>query len=508
MFTRRKSIDENQTVLSGYVSKQEKTDKKKNTGKNLGTPRATNESTSSTPSSTTTKKRHRPISPPDSIKAQSQSKRVHMDKTIENKNHSTDKQGVNNEGQIALNPELTELKRQIFAGFEDLLAPIKQEIKELKDDQKILFEGETNINKSRIEKKFVQNEERQKKLETRISLLEDQLLEKNVIFQGIREEEYEDKSDIKTQIVKAIASTMEGEDFDVKKALAGQTSIDSVERVGKYNPLRTRPVKVKFREKKDVDHLFKNRKNLPRGVFIDKEYSRSTEKERRLLRPVLNAARRLGKYKGRCRLEGPHLVVDGKHYHRQNLHTLPEDLDTVAATSKNNDNVLGFFGELHPFSNFHPCKFSYNGIDYHSSEQFIQAKKAEYFEDDIAKDRILAAEDAQDCKEIARDINNFDKRKWITVAEAICEPGITQKFLQNDNLLRALMSTKGKTLVESSFDDIWGTGVHIASKDALIKSKWRGEGLLGKILMNIRNQQTERIPPTEDVATDTVMNAT
>ena len=162
MFTRRKSIDENQTVLSGYVSKQEKTDKKKNTGKNLGTPRATNESTSSTPSSTTTKKRHRPISPPDSIKAQSQSKRVHMDKTIENKNHSTDKQGVNNKGLIALNPELTELKRQIFAGFEDLLAPIKQEIKELKDDQKILFEGETNINKSRIEKKFVQNEERQK----------------------------------------------------------------------------------------------------------------------------------------------------------------------------------------------------------------------------------------------------------------------------------------------------------------------------------------------------------
>ena len=77
-----------------------------------------------------------------------------MDKTIDNKHHSTDKQGVNNEGQIALNPELTELKRQIFAGFEDLLAPIKQEIKELKDDQKILFEGETNINKSRIEKEI------------------------------------------------------------------------------------------------------------------------------------------------------------------------------------------------------------------------------------------------------------------------------------------------------------------------------------------------------------------
>ena len=43
---------------------------------------------------------------------------------------------MNNEGQVPLNPELTELRRQIFAGFETLLAPIKQEIKELKDDQK------------------------------------------------------------------------------------------------------------------------------------------------------------------------------------------------------------------------------------------------------------------------------------------------------------------------------------------------------------------------------------
>ena len=90
-----------------------------------------------------------------------------------------------------------------------------------------------------------------------------------------------------------MANTMEGDDLEAKKTLAGLTSIDSVERVGKFNPLRIRPVKVKFREKKDVDHLFKNRKELPWGVFIDKKYSRSTEKERRLLRPVLNAARKL-----------------------------------------------------------------------------------------------------------------------------------------------------------------------------------------------------------------------
>ena len=291
MFGRRKSLDENQTVLSNFV-KGEKIIKKI-TGKSpCSNPSQKHPSTPGSLNASPSRKRIRPLSPNNNSDIES-NKRAHLDKEMENnttEDHDT--------STVPLNPERTELKRQIFAGFETLLAPIKKEIKELKDDQKTLFEGQTTTCAPKIERKFVQSEERHKKLESRISRLEDQLLEKNVIFQGIHEEEYEDKSDIKAQIVKAIANTMDGEDYDAKKSLAGQTSIDSVERVGKYNPLRIRPVKVKFREKKDVDNLFKNRKKLPRGVYIDKEYSRTTEKERRLLRPVLNIGRKMGKYKG------------------------------------------------------------------------------------------------------------------------------------------------------------------------------------------------------------------
>ena len=177
---------------------------------------------------------------------------------------------------------------------------------------------------------------------------------------------------------------------------------------------------------------------------------------------------------------------------------MPADLDTVAATSKSNETVLGFFGELHPFSNFHPCKFSWDGIDYNSSEQFIQTKKAEYFDDNIAREHILTAEDAQDCKEIAWDINNFNKRVWSSIAKHLCEPGISQKFLQNRKLMTSLLETENKTLVESSFDDIWGTGIHIASRDALMRDKWRGVGLLGKILMGICDSQKESNLLTND----------
>ena len=470
----------------------------KSTGRKTSTPKSNLKGTPK--ANSTGKKRERPLSPTDNTLTD-QNKRMHMEQNIVEAGAVG---GNNMPEEVPINPELTELKRQIFAGFACMLDPIKQEIKDIKEDQRILFDSEKFTNETKIERRFVQTNEKQRKLENRISILEDKLLEKNVIFQGIYEDEYEDRADIKTQIVKAMATTMTGADFDEKKKAAGKTSIDTVERVGKYHPLRTRPVKVKFLEKKDVDNLFRNRKKLPKGVFIENEFSRATEKERRLVRPILKAARRSEKYKGKVRMDGQHLVIDGKHYHRQNLHTLPVDLDPIEASSKTNETILGFFGELHPFSNFHPCRFTIDGQEFHSSEQFIQMKVAEYFEDDIAKERILNAEDAQDCKDISKDINNFNKHEWSKVAEKLCEPGITQKFLQNERLLAHLMNTGSKVIVESSHDDVWGTGQHLNGKEALNKSKWTSPGILGKILMSIRDRQVEPyLMGTEAASTNT-----
>ena len=47
-------------------------------------------------------------------------------------------------------------------------------------------------------------------------------------------------------------------------------------------------------------------------------------------------------------MEGTHVVIDGKHYHRDNLHTLPDELNTFDVTSNSNRDCLGFFGELPP----------------------------------------------------------------------------------------------------------------------------------------------------------------
>ena len=102
-------------------------------------------------------------------------------------------------------------------------------------------------------------------------------------------------------------------------------------------------MKVKFNDKADVETLLKNKRSLPRGVYVDREYSKATEKEQRYLRPLLKAARHLDKYKKKSRMEGPHLVLDGKHYYRGNLHTLPSELDPTEVTSKSDENTVAFF---------------------------------------------------------------------------------------------------------------------------------------------------------------------
>ena len=200
-------------------------------------------------------------------------------------------------------------------------------------------------------------------------------------------------------------------------------------------------------------------------------------------------------------MEGTHVVIDRKHYHRHNLHTLPGELNNFDVTSDSYSDTLGFFGELHPLSNFHPCQFKCEGEELNSSEQYIQWKKAAFFKDYPTMTRILNCEDAMDNKETARDTNNFDRKSWNEVAEELCYEGVKQKFLQNQHLLDELLQTGNKTLVESSYDDVWGTGLPLSNRNCLVKEHWKSFRILGRILMNIResanNEDTQIMDDTE-----------
>ena len=54
--------------------------------------------------------------------------------------------------------------------------------------------------------------------------------------------------------------------------------------------------------------------------------------------------------------------------------------------------------------------------------------------------------------------------------------------------MRVLVNTGKKTLVESSYDKIWGTGIPLTDPSCLDQSKWHSPGILSKLLMDIRSK--------------------
>jgi len=83
---------------------------------------------------------------------------------------------------------------------------------------------------------------------------------------------------------------------------------------------------------------------------------------------------------------------------------------------------------------------------------------------------------------------NFDAAVWDSSAYSIVVEGNRHKFSQHENLLKFLLSTGNKVLVEASPSDaIWGIGLPQDSNEAMNPFRWRGTNLLGFVLMEVRD---------------------
>ena len=116
--------------------------------------------------------------------------------------------------------------------------------------------------------------------------------------------------------------------------------------------------------------------------------------------------------------------------------------------------------------------------------------------------QVMTAEDALDCKLIARDTVGYDERRWKEVAYQECYKGLFAKFEQNPSLRQVLLQTGEKTIVESSYDKLWGTGVPLSDPACLDKTKWYNPGILGAILMDIRTKLKHGIELTDSELMD------
>lgn len=161
-----------------------------------------------------------------------------------------------------------------------------------------------------------------------------------------------------------------------------------------------------------------------------------------------------------------------------------------------NNEILFYshYGYWGCFSNFYPCKFKENDIEYNCTEQYLMKKKQELFDplNQNLSNKILSTINPAEIKKLGRSVKNFNQDIWNLNKFRIMKDGLKLKFSQNTELKIKLKDTNNKKLYEASpYDKIWGTGFD--RNDTLKKivsndTSDLGENLLGKALEAIREQ--------------------
>lgn len=140
-------------------------------------------------------------------------------------------------------------------------------------------------------------------------------------------------------------------------------------------------------------------------------------------------------------------------------------------------------------SNWYPSRFSVDGVDFSSMEQFMMFRKALCFHDDAAAQRILDTDDMAQIKALGRLVKNYDDHYWNGVRQIMVYEGLLAKFEQNQELLQQLKDTGDALLAECAVKDrIWGIGLSMGDPARLYPSQWRGQNLLGYALLMARKQ--------------------
>ena len=298
----------------------------------------------------------------------------------DNKNHSN---LPNSSSTKIEDPQLLALRAELMTAIGELEVSLRNLNKNTKETTELKQENKEL--KSRVFKL----EEENKLLNSRVKRLEDKMLESSIIMNGVSESVWEPEETTRGKVQHLMTHLVSGENYQSKMDQVLEIHIKSCTTLGRYRPMYNRPVSIEFYNKANADYIIHNRAHLPRGVFVDYKYSEEMEAERRILRQIFHAATKHPDYKGKCRMDGGELIIKGLTYTTKTLHKLPVALSGFHVSGKSDETTYGFFGELHPFSNFHPCKFVMGDHLFNSSEQFIQHQKAILFKDHVTAEQIL-----------------------------------------------------------------------------------------------------------------------
>ena len=190
------------------------------------------------------------------------------------------------------------------------------------------------------------------------------------------------------------------------------------------------------------------------------------------------------------RMEILFAVLDEQHL-QMGKRAANAELEEVNGRETDRIEIIGFY---HPdeeygcFSNWYPAEFDYAGKHYANSEQFMMYQKVMMFRKYELAEKIMKTDDPSICKKIAgTKFPEFNAEVWEKTCETVVKRGVRAKFAQNPDICRTLLETENALLAECSrYDRKWGIGIDIGSRKWQDVSNWNGKNLLGRILMQVR----------------------
>lgn len=128
-------------------------------------------------------------------------------------------------------------------------------------------------------------------------------------------------------------------------------------------------------------------------------------------------------------------------------------------------------------------------FQFNCGEQFVMASKAALFKDWNAVGAILMTSSPREQQSLGRQVKNFDQQVWDREKLGIYFTACTGKFHQNPELRRYLTQIPRHCLIaEGTTDKVWGIGMTLDDPSAFDVRNWPGQNLLGRVLMEERDE--------------------
>ena len=98
-----------------------------------------------------------------------------------------------------------------------------------------------------------------------------------------------------------------------------------------------------------------------------------------------------------------------------------------------------FWGGI--FSNWYNCSILIDNVTYNCVEHYMMAQKAILFKDAEMHAKIMSSTNPKDQKKYGRKVKNFDVVIWQKYAKDIVYKAVYSKFIQHQDLKKALLGT-------------------------------------------------------------------